>query len=140
MDTQPAAVTRSLVVELLDASGTTTQFDADLHYDLHDPYAVTVEFHSGVSRISWVFSRDLLTEGLFAPCGDCDVRIWPFVDTIGNAVVIVQLSSPEGVARLQLRSSEVNEFIQASRQIVAPGTESELVDLDALIADLLSGV
>jgi hypothetical protein len=140
MDTRPAAVDRSLVVELLDASGTTTQFDADLHYYVHDPYAVTVEFHSGDSRISWVFSRDLLTEGLFAPCGDCDVRIWPFVDSIGNAVVIVQLSSPEGVARLQLKSSEICEFIEASREVVAPGTESRLVDLDSVVANLLDGV
>jgi hypothetical protein len=139
MDTSPVAVDRSLVVELLDASGTSTQLDAGLHYDMHDPFAVTVEFRSGVSRISWVFSRDLLAEGLFTQCGDCDVRIWPFVDPIGNAVVVIHLSSPQGEALLQARSSEVCEFIQASRQIVAPGTESDLVDLDSVIANLLGG-
>jgi hypothetical protein len=139
MDTRPVAVDRSLVVELLDASGTSTQLDAGLHYDLHDPFAVTAAFCAGVSPISWVFSRDLLAEGLFAPCGEGDVRIWPFVDQVGNAVLVIQLSSPEGEALLQARSSEVCEFIQASRQIVAPGTESELVDLDSVIANLLGG-
>jgi sporulation and cell division protein SsgA len=140
MDTRPVAVDRSLVVELLDASGASTQLDAGLHYDLHDPFAVTAEFRSGVSRISWVFSRDLLAEGLFTPCGDGDVCIWPFVDPLGNAAVVIQLSAPDGEALLRARSSEVCEFIQASRQIVAPGTESELVDLDSVIANLLGGV
>lgn len=113
----------------------TCQFE----YRASDPYAVTVLFDTGSEHpVEWVFSRDLLDEGLVLPSGDGDVQVVPVRDDSGALVLQLLLSSPDGVAVLEASADAVLEFLGRSYALVPPGTESEHVDMDATLARLLA--
>ncbi|MEJ7743255.1 MAG: SsgA family sporulation/cell division regulator [Nocardioidaceae bacterium] len=81
MDIAPVSVTRTLTLELIDATGAATPLAAELLYDKSDPYAVAACFRTGLDLpVRWVFARDLLAEGLYEPTGDGDVHVWPCLD------------------------------------------------------------
>ncbi len=139
MDIAPMSVTRTLTLELIDATGAATPLAAELFYDKSDPYAVAACFRTGDDiPVRWVFARDLLAEGLYEPTGDGDVHVWPCLDARGRAVVIIELSSPDGEALLQASSAEVCEFLLGAEAVVPMGTEAEHLDFDAAVAHLLS--
>ncbi len=137
MNTAPLAVSQPLTLELIDATGTATPIDAELQYDPHDPYAVTTVFITGRSHVRWTFGRELLAAGLHEPSGDGDVHVWPCLDAEGRAVVIIELSSPDGEALVQARTGDLAAFVQRMNRAVAPGSESEHLDLDATITAIL---
>jgi len=137
MNTAPLVVSQALTLELIDATGAATPIDAELQYDPRDPYAVTTVFMTGRSQVRWTFGRDLLTAGLYEPSGDGDVHVWPCLDSQGHAVVIVELSSPDGEALVQARTGDLSAFVERMSKAVVPGTESEYLDLDAAIAKIL---
>jgi Streptomyces sporulation and cell division protein, SsgA len=134
----PATITRAITLELIDASGTATTVEADLRYDIADPFAVTACFSTGDSKVLWVFGRDLLNEGRYEPTGDGDVHVWPCLSARGEAVTIIELSSPDGEALLQARTLDVNEFLRHTEDLVPLGGESELIDFDAAVERLLA--
>ncbi|MFI9648991.1 SsgA family sporulation/cell division regulator [Streptomyces sp. NPDC052040] len=55
----------------------------------------------------WVFSRDLLEQGLRAPAGSGDVRIWP----CGRVQAVMELHSPRGTEVVQFESKELLHFL-----------------------------
>jgi hypothetical protein len=138
MDTAPVTVTRAITLELIDASGTATPLAAELYYDKLDPYAVSARFRTGASEVRWVFARELLAEGLYEPTGDGDVHVWPCLDARGRAVTIIELSSPDGEALMQARSEDVTDFLSRCEQLVPFGTEDNLMDIDAVLAQILA--
>lgn len=127
-----------LTLECVVASGRICNLEASFSYDSTDPYAVTMAFHTGDTLIPWQFARDLLDRGLTMPYGDGDVHLWPSLDYQGHAVLVIELSSDTGEFRAQARSRDVMRFLQRSYEIVPEGQESEYVDLDGLVADLMS--
>lgn len=137
MDTAPLAVSQSLTLDLIDASGAATPLDAELQYDPSDPYAVTTVFLTGRSQVRWTFGRDLLASGLYEPSGDGDVHVWPCLDSEGRAVVIIELCSPDGEALVQARSGDLSAFVERMNKAVEPGKESDHLDVDAAITALL---
>jgi hypothetical protein len=137
MTTAPASITRAITLELIDASGTATTVEADLRYDVTDPFAVTACFDTGDTTVQWVFGRDLLNQGRYEPTGDGDVHVWPCLSARGEAVTIIELSSPDGEALLQARTLDVNEFLRRTEDLVPWGTEAELIDFDAAVSRLL---
>ena len=113
---------------------------AGLRYDLSDPYAVSVAFHTGGSAssdsVEWTFARSLLTEGVTQPVGDGDVQVWP--STSGDSpVVCLSLSSPSGKALFEIPLPELAEFLAQTFAAVPTGCESDHVDVDAELALLL---
>ncbi|UZJ26084.1 SsgA family sporulation/cell division regulator [Rhodococcus antarcticus] len=111
---------------------------AQLRFSVVDPFAVHLRLTTGPARdVRWVFARELLTEGLLAPTGDGDVRVWPCADGTRD-VVLLELSSPSGHACFEASATEVAAFLDRSFAVVAPGRESEQVDLDAALAALLT--
>ncbi len=138
MNTAPVTVTQSVTLELIDATGAATPIDAELRYDARDPYAVTTVFMTGTSQVRWTFGRELLTDGLYEPAGDGDVHVWPCLDSEGHAVVIIELCSPDGEALVQARTGDLCGFVERMSKAVAPGTESEHVDIDAAIDAILA--
>ena len=134
----PLAVTRMLTLELLDADGAATPLEAELRYDAADPYAVIAGFRTQGTLVRWVFSRELLAQGLFEPSGDGDVHVWPCLDACGCAVVMVELSSPDGEAMLQAHSNDVSQFLRHTEQLVPLGDEGRHLDLDMVVARLLA--
>jgi hypothetical protein len=137
MNTAPLVVSQALTLELIDASGASTPIEAELQYDPRDPYAVTTVFMTARSQVRWTFGRELLAAGLYEPSGDGDVHVWPCLDADGNAVVIIELCSPDGEALVQARTGDLSTFVERISKAVVPGTESEYLDLDATIAAIL---
>jgi hypothetical protein len=137
MNTAPLIVSQTITLELIDSTGAATPIEAELQYDPRDPYAVTTVFMTGRSQVRWTFGRDLLTAGLYEPSGDGDVHVWPCLDADGHAVVIIELSSPDGEALVQARTGDLTSFVERMSKAVAPGTESEYLNLDAAIAAII---
>ncbi len=138
MNTAPLTVTQPLTLELIDPSGLVTPIEAELHYDPRDPFAVTTVFMTGASQVRWTFGRDLLTEGLYEPCGDGDVHVWPCLDADGRAVVIIELCSPDGEALVQARTTDLSTFVERMSKAVEPGGESAHIDVDGTIAAIFA--
>ncbi|SEF25926.1 Streptomyces sporulation and cell division protein, SsgA [Amycolatopsis pretoriensis] len=100
---------------------------AELEYDTRDPYAVAVVLHAGPSAVRWLFGRDLLADGLLARCGDGDVRVGPAGDP---ALVVVELTSPDGAAVLEAPAKEIAAFLDRTYDVVPAGSESDWFDFD----------
>jgi hypothetical protein len=119
--------------------GATVVVDAVLGYDVGDPYAVYVTFRTGPGeegRIEWLFARQLLGAGLAMPAGEGDVRIWPSED-YAEGPIYLELSSPSGQALFEAPRGKLVEFLFRSYELVAPGEESEFLNLDAELGLLL---
>ena len=138
MEPRSWVVSRTLALELIDTTGELSRLDGELEYAAADPYAVAAVFRAGPTPIRWVFARELLAEGLFAPVGDGDVHVWPGLDSCNGAVVLIELNSPYGEALLQASSREVSEFLQRTFELVPRGTEDMRLDLDHTVLQLLS--
>ncbi|WFB09250.1 SsgA family sporulation/cell division regulator [Streptomyces sp. LX-29] len=109
-----------------------------LVYRSDDPYAVHIAFHIGSeSPVHWTFARELMVEGVFRPCGEGDVQIWPTrVD--GRAVVCLALSSPDGLALLEGSAVIVSSWLERTLRVVPPGSESEQLGMDDALRELLA--
>ncbi len=132
-----STVQATLVLELLDSEGATSPVQAELRYDSGDPFAVRGDFCLDEQVVRWVFARSLLRTGLYEPIGSGDVRVRPWLDPDGRAVVHIELSSPDGAAVLQARATDVATFLRRTEGLVPPGCESAHVDLDRALSQLL---
>ena len=131
-------ISQDIVMDCVDAAGTVTALDAALGYDPSDPYAVTATFRTSAGSVVWTFARELLSRGLTTPTGEGDVHIWPCLDSAGRAVVIIELSSPDGELIAQAPTQDVYRFVSRSLALVPAGLESAYVDMDELIVQLLA--
>jgi Streptomyces sporulation and cell division protein, SsgA len=113
------------------------ELDATLRYTADDPYAVHLSFPTapGQDGIEWMFARQLVADGLTAPAGDGDVRIWPSPDD-PSGPVYVELCSPSGRALFAIGRDVLADFVQRSLAVVPTGDEGGHLDLDAEL-DLL---
>ena len=132
------AITERMRMEFVDTEGLSTPLDAEFEFDPADPYAVSILFTDEPTPVRWTFARELLIEGFYEPTGDGDVHVWPCLSTDGCSVVILELSSPSGEVLVQVSSRAISAFIHQMVAMVPPGTEANLVDLDAEITKLLS--
>jgi hypothetical protein len=112
--------------------------DGEFSFDPADPYAVTMKLEARSGSVTWTFARELLAEGLFRPAGDGDVQVWPCLSNTGEAVVIVELCSPDGTALLQTSSRAVQRFVTTIYDAVPEGEESLHLSIDSLVTQLLA--
>jgi hypothetical protein len=104
----------------------TAAVPARLLYQRADPWAVTLLLECGADgEREWLFSRDLLTEGMLYPAGDGDVRISP-----EDATVWITLSAPGGSAALEFSRAGLERALDAIEGLVPGGTESVFFDWD----------
>jgi hypothetical protein len=137
MSPRPVTVSADLQVSLVIPGTTALPVRASMSYDARDPYAVRVAFHTGTGdAVQWTFGRQLLTDGVTAPTGDGDVRTWPATTDLGQ-VVCLALSSPSGSALFEVPVPELVEFLTMTYAAVPTGSESDHVDVDAELAELL---
>lgn len=135
------SVSSELQLRLVVPGTSSLPVRAELRYDVADPYAVTVAFHTGSSGASddvveWTFARQLLGEGIARACGEGDVQVWPSTSA-GDAVVCLSLSSPSGRALFEVPLRALADFLGQTYERVPTGSESDLVDVDAELALLL---
>ncbi|MBD0840789.1 SsgA family sporulation/cell division regulator [Streptomyces sp. TRM68416] len=77
-----------------------------LRYDPErDPRAVRVGLPG---PHEWTFSRDLLEQGLRAPAGSGDVRVWP----CGRVQAVVEFHSAQGVSVVQFETKALLRFLR----------------------------
>ena len=142
MTPRPTSVDTELVLRLVMPGASALPVRATLRYEVTDPYAVQVGFHTGTGEpgdadvVEWTFARQLLTEGVAAPSGEGDVQVWPSSSS-GLPVVCLALSSPSGRALFEVPLTELVEFLGRTYAAVPTGEESSYVDLDAELAQLL---
>ncbi|RJQ73822.1 SsgA family sporulation/cell division regulator [Pseudonocardiaceae bacterium YIM PH 21723] len=102
-------------------------------YDLDDPLAVKVLLAGRRSEwVEWVFSRDLLADGLIAAAGVGDVQIMP----MDHVWVRMELRSPSGYAAIHFNAEHVCEFLQESYDQIRPGAEPIAQGLDSWIGQI----
>jgi Streptomyces sporulation and cell division protein, SsgA len=98
---------------------------------------VSVEFEVGLDKpVVWIFARDLLAMGLVGRAGPGDVTVWPSADSEGG-VLHIELSSPFGHAHFAAPAREISDFLYETYQIVPSGEESQHMDVDGELNDLL---
>lgn len=134
-----ASVTAELELHLVVPGGPSLPVTAGLRYDVVDPWAVRVAFHTGGDDdgvVEWMFARQLLTDGVAGPVGEGDVRVWPATHGV-DRVVNLAMASPSGSALFEIDRDALVEFLQQTYVAVPTGSESEVVDLDAELALLL---
>ncbi|MER8223295.1 SsgA family sporulation/cell division regulator [Streptomyces sp. NPDC094143] len=79
-----------------------------LRYDPeHDPRLVRIALPGAGGR-EWAFDRRLLEEGLRAPAGSGEVRVWP----CGRVQAIVELHSAQGVSVVQFERQALLRFLR----------------------------
>ncbi|MGW4871119.1 SsgA family sporulation/cell division regulator [Streptomyces chartreusis] len=131
-------VERELELRLILSPERSVPVPARLGYHSDDPYAVHVTFHINSEQpVHWTFSRDLLVEGVFRPCGHGDVRVWP-TKSEGRSVVLMALSSPDGDALLEAPAAQVSAWLERTLRAVPPGTEGGQLGIDDALDQLLA--
>ena len=140
MTPRTTSVSTELQLRLVVPGAASLPVRAGLRYDVSDPYAVQVAFHTGSGTdgeiVEWTFARQLLTDGVTAPGGEGDVQAWPS-SSAGLPVVCLSLSSPSGKALFEVPLPELVEFLSQTYAAVPTGSESQHVDVDAELALLL---
>jgi hypothetical protein len=132
----PTAVTAELSLRMVVDSERTIEVPCSLEYRAEEPYAVRATFRTGVADIEWMFSRDLLLEGLQRPSGEGDIVIWP--ENGGEQpLILLALNSPSGQAVLECDRPHVELFMRRTFQIVPVGQEGDCLDVDGLISAIL---
>jgi hypothetical protein len=122
------------VFEFISPSGRPVPMTVELGYRADDPHAVSLTFRTGRDSTVWLVSRDLLADGLITVSGAGDVRVRPHNGT----TAVLELQSDESQAVFHVRSAELQEFLNSTYDVVAPGRESEFLDFDAELRQLLS--
>jgi hypothetical protein len=110
---------------------------ASLCYSAGDPYAIRMAFHVGTDDpVEWIFSRDLLSAGLAGSAGEGDVQVWPG-QVHGLAVLNIALSSPFGQAHFEAPMISIAEFLNRTYGLIPAGSESDFINIDSELDDLL---
>ncbi|MFC6879243.1 MULTISPECIES: SsgA family sporulation/cell division regulator [Actinomadura] len=130
-------VSAELGLRLVVPDRTTVPLLAGLEYAADDPYAIRMAFYVGDDEpVEWIFARELLTVGIVRKVGDGDVEVWPASPEDENTLNIA-LSSPFGNALFEVPLSPLADFLHRTYQAVPAGQESQFIDIDAELENLL---
>ncbi|GGX87371.1 SsgA family sporulation/cell division regulator [Streptomyces anandii] len=131
-------VERELELRLVLSPERAIPVPARLEYRTDDPYAVHITFHVDCDRpVHWTFARELLVEGVFRPCGQGDVRVWPSRSG-ERGVVLMALASPTGEALLEAPAAPVSAWLERTLRVVPPGSEGGRLGIDDALDGLLA--
>lgn len=132
----PAIVTQQLSVRCL-APGPSRELEAEFRYDAADPYAVAMTFLLGDTLLRVELDRSVLAQGVTDPAGEGDICLWPHVTDEGRAVVVLSLCSATGELVGEVRTNQLYRFLTRTLALVPLGTESDQLDVDAVVEQLL---
>ncbi|MFF4346220.1 SsgA family sporulation/cell division regulator [Streptomyces sp. NPDC001530] len=105
----------------------------EFSYTNRDPYAVTLIFDAeGNQPVRWVFSRELLTEGIMARAGGGDVAVWPEERADGQVSLWIEVGHVPHTAFFEVAAEPVTEWLIGSYRLVPMGQEMGCVDWDEL--------
>jgi Streptomyces sporulation and cell division protein, SsgA len=146
-------ISAELGLRLVVPQQTIVPLVASLYYSGRDPYAVRMAFHVGTDEpVEWIFARDLLAAGINSRQGEGDVQVWPSAqscaetddldlirpsDTEDGAVLNIELSSPFGRAHFEAPTRAMAAFLDRTYQIIPADQESDFIDIETELNDLL---
>ena len=132
-----ATVSAELGLSLLVPDHGAVPLVASMCYGADDPYAIRMAFHVGGDEpVEWIFARELLSTGLHGPAGEGDVQVWP-ADEHGHELLNIALSSPFGEAHFEAPRSSTASFLSRTYEVIAPGHETDYIDVDTELDELL---
>ena len=134
------AVSAELGLGLVGPEHTIVPLMASLYYSCQDPYAVKIAFHVGTDEpVEWVLARDLIAASLHSREGIGDVEAWPSAASEqGPKMLNISMTSPFGHARFEASAAAFETFLARTYELVPDGDESEYMDFDAELTELLS--
>lgn len=119
----------------------------ELEYRRDRPFEVDLTFmRTGASDVTWVVGRDLLTVGLTTSTTDrggaceraaVDIEIGTYALPGGDRTMIT-LAPPSHTVEVGLSTHELIQFVVRTEELVAAGTEGELIT-EADYRKLLAG-
>jgi hypothetical protein len=134
-------ISAELGLRLVVPQQTIVPLVASLYYSGRDPYAVRMAFHVGTDEpVEWIFARELLSSGVESREGLGDVVVWPSAgsaDGTGGSVLNIELSSPFGQAHFEAPIKEISDFLKRTYAIVPSGEETDFVNVETELAELL---
>jgi len=131
------SISAELSLRLVVPDRTTVPLLATVEYTADDPYALRVAFHVGNDEpVEWIFARELLIIGIVRMVGDGDVQVWP-AESNSYRSINLGLSSPFGDALFEAPLAPLAEFLHRTYEIVPAGRETEFVDIEAELDNLL---
>ncbi|GAA3970580.1 SsgA family sporulation/cell division regulator [Actinomadura viridis] len=129
-------VSAELGLRLVVPDRTTVPLLAGLEYAADDPYAIRMAFYVGEDEpVEWIFARELLTVGIVREVGDGDVEVRPA--GAGEDILHIALSSPFGNALFEVPLSPLADFLHRTYEMVPAGRETEFIDIDVELENLL---
>ena len=135
-----STISTELGLRLVVPRQTIVPLVASLYYSKEDPYAIRIAFHVGLDEpVEWIFARELLSSGIAGREGLGDVVVWPSASAadVPGDVLNIELSSPFGQAHFEAPIKEISDFLQRTYAIVPAGEETDFVDVESEIAELL---
>ena len=144
-----STVATSLAVDLLvNGQRRATRTQLQLHYDVRDPYAVTMRLPEG----DWLVERSLLDVGLRDDVGDGDVTVGPVragqvpweqlsghLPPVGPPLVAITVAARSWTPRrLLVSDASVSRFLFETWAVVRRGREAGYIarELDQFVAHL----
>ncbi|MFI6879986.1 SsgA family sporulation/cell division regulator [Streptomyces sp. NPDC050400] len=108
-------------------------------YHRDDPYAVGIDLILATGMcITWTVSRDLLRAGTRTPSGEGDFKVWPSCRRHHPApYLFFSLHRPDGQVTFEADLPEIERWLERTYALVPAGSESTLLDWDALTGRLL---
>jgi hypothetical protein len=129
------AITTPLMLAVSAVTGD-AELEAELRYDQDDPFAVTLAIGTECDEpVLWVFSRELLSDGVKGTVGEGDVTISPISEEAGRELRITLAT--DCLATMLAPRDKVVEFLVETYALVPSGTECDRIDFDSEIAALL---
>ncbi|MEC3975509.1 SsgA family sporulation/cell division regulator [Amycolatopsis sp. H20-H5] len=105
----------------------------NLSYNSKDPFALSLVIGGPTSPLRWLFSRELLDEGMRSEAGRGDVRIAPTDD---RRWINFELGGSSGTTLLRGQMFVVTDFLYRTHALVPAGEECRWIDLDHEVAKL----
>ena len=110
---------------------------AELRYAADEPYGVQITVDDDPAAVHEV-ARTLLVQGITGATGMGDARAWPMIDRTGRALVVLHLRSAQDEVVLELLTTQLDLFLGRTLALVPLGDESQLLDVDGVVAQLLA--
>ncbi|WP_328760421.1 SsgA family sporulation/cell division regulator [Streptomyces sp. NBC_00271] len=104
---------------------------ARFRYDPAFAFAVSVDFATMACTTTWVFSRDLLAEGLLRPSGEGDIWFEPPCPYHRRETLHIGLKGRDGGVLLETDVAPVHDWLAGTSAVVPAGTEGRSIDWDA---------
>jgi len=136
----PAVVEEVLTLRIALEQDLVGEVCTRFRYDATRPYEVRLTFHLGrPDEADWVFSRDLLRDGLESLSGQGDIKLWPAYCPCHGSTLHIALDSPHGSALLEASKPRVRAWLDRTYACVSADQEAAALPSDEDLAELLRG-